>query len=54
MVPDIAWFSIRGDLELPHLDVLDVPDDFEVMDPKLHEMLKATLDLEIDYLLSSL
>ena len=50
MVPDIAWFSIRGDLELPHIDV---PDDLEVMDPKLHEMLKAMLDREIDYLLSS-
>jgi protein-tyrosine phosphatase len=49
------WITMRfEDLELPRIDVLDVPDDFEVMDPQLQEMLKAMLDPEIDHLLSSL
>ena len=48
------WITMRfEDLELPRIDVLDVPDDFEVMDPQLQEMLKAMLDPEIDHLLSS-
>lgn len=47
------WITMRfEDLELPRIDVLDVPDDFEVMDPQLQEMLKAMLDPEIDHLLS--
>lgn len=49
------WITMRfEDLELPRIDVLDVPDDFAVMDPQLQEMLKAMLDPEIDHLLSSL
>src|ERR1035437_3878074 len=35
------WIMMRfEDLELPLIEVLDVPDDFEVMDPQLQEMLK--------------
>jgi predicted protein tyrosine phosphatase len=49
------WIAMRFEnLDLPRIDVLDVPDDFEVMDPQLQEMLKAMLDPEIDHLLSSL
>jgi predicted protein tyrosine phosphatase len=40
-------------LELPPIDVLDVPDDFEVMDPQLQEMLKLMLDPEIDRLVAA-
>jgi predicted protein tyrosine phosphatase len=47
------WITMRfGNLELPPIDVLDVPDDFEVMDPQLQEMLKSLLDPEIEYLLT--
>jgi len=47
------WITMRfEDLDLPQIDVLDVPDDFEVMDPQLQEMLKSLLDPEIEQLLS--
>ena len=47
------WITMRFEgLELPPIDVLDVPDDFEVMDPQLQEMLKSLLDPEIEHLLS--
>ena len=46
------WITERfGGLRLPRIDVLDIPDEFEVMDPRLQELLKATLDPEIDHLL---
>ena len=39
------WITTRfEDLALPTIDVLDVPDDFEYMDPELQEMLKLMLD----------
>jgi len=41
-------------LQLPRIDVLDIPDDFDVMDPQLQEMLKMTLDPEINHLLESM
>jgi predicted protein tyrosine phosphatase len=48
------WITMRfEDLKLPRIDVLDVPDDFEVMDPQLQEMLKAMLDPEIDHLIAA-
>ena len=47
------WIAMRFEnLELPRIDVLDVPDDFEVMDPQLQEMLKSLLDPEIEHLLA--
>jgi len=47
------WIATRFEgLDLPRIDVLDIPDEFEVMDPRLQEMLKAMLDPEIDHLLS--
>jgi predicted protein tyrosine phosphatase len=48
------WLTMKFQaLELPRIDVLDIPDDFAVMDPELQEMLKAMLDPEIAHLLSS-
>jgi protein-tyrosine phosphatase len=45
------WIQERFEgLELPPIDVLDIPDDFEVMDPALQELLRATLDPELDQL----
>src|SRR5438093_13722131 len=39
------WIASRfQDLELPPIEVLDVPDDYGYMDPKLCELLKLTLD----------
>lgn len=47
------WLMTRFQaLELPPIEVLDIPDDFEYMDPDLKEMLTMTLDPEIDSLLS--
>jgi protein-tyrosine phosphatase len=47
------WIATRFEgLELPRIEVLDIPDDFEVMDPELVELLRATLDPEINHLLS--
>ncbi len=45
------WIQERFEgLELPPIDVLDIPDEFEVMDPVLQELLRATLDPELDHL----
>ena len=38
--------------ELPRIDVLEIPDDFEFMDPALQEALHLMLDPEIDRLLA--
>lgn len=40
-------------LELPPIDVLDVPDDFGFMDPRLQEMLRLTVDPELAVLLAA-
>ena len=40
-------------LELPPIDVLDIPDDFEFMDPRLQEMLRLTLDPELAALIAA-
>jgi predicted protein tyrosine phosphatase len=48
------WIAMRFEgLELPRVDVLDIPDEFELMDPALIEMLRLMLDPEIDHLLAS-
>ncbi len=36
-------------LDLPPIEVLEIPDDFEFMDEALIEMLRATLDAEFDH-----
>ena len=38
-------------IELPRIDVLEIPDDFEYMDEQLQEMLRMMLDPEIDHIL---
>jgi protein-tyrosine phosphatase len=49
-----AWLSTRFEhLDLPPIEVLDIPDDYECMDPQLQEILRLMLDPEIDALLSS-
>jgi len=46
------WITERFEgLDLPPIDVLEIPDDFEFMDPDLQEMLRMMLDPEIDRLL---
>ena len=40
-------------VELPDIRVLDVPDEFEYMDPRLQAALRAVIDPEIDALVQS-
>ncbi len=48
------WITMRfQDLELPRIDVLDIPDEFEVMDPELQQILKSLLDPELAHLIES-
>ncbi len=43
------WITKRfRDLDLPPIEVLDIPDEFALMDPRLQEMLKSTLDPEFE------
>ncbi len=50
-----AWITSRFEgRELPPIDVLDIPDEFEVMDPELQVMLKTMLDPEFDHLIETL
>ena len=49
-----VWIDMRFQgVELPRIDVLDIPDDFEYMDMELQEMLGMLLGPEIDHLLAS-
>ncbi|HRE79721.1 MAG TPA: protein tyrosine phosphatase [Opitutaceae bacterium] len=46
------WITTRfSGIDLPLIDVLDVPDDFGVMDPELQKILRSLLDAEIAHLL---
>jgi protein-tyrosine phosphatase len=48
-----TWIKSRFEgVDLPRIEVLEIPDDFEFMDSELQEMLKSMLDPEIDSLLS--
>lgn len=48
------WITTRFEgLDLPLIDVLDVPDEYEVMDPELQKILRALLDPEIKHLLEN-
>lgn len=48
------WISMRfEEMALPLIDVLDIPDDFEVMDPELQKILRSLLDPEIAHLLEN-
>ncbi|WP_202863957.1 protein tyrosine phosphatase [Ereboglobus luteus] len=46
-------FAGLSDFSFPPVDVLDVPDEFEFMEPDLVEILKTMLDPEIDHLLAN-
>ncbi len=47
-----SWITARfRDAELPPIDVLDIPDEFEAMDAELQTMLRAMLDAEFAHLL---
>lgn len=41
-----------GEMDLPPIEVLEVPDEFEAMDPALQEILKSLLDPEFERLAS--
>jgi protein-tyrosine phosphatase len=43
-----AITSRFADVELPPIEVLDIPDDYECMDPELQEMLRMTLEPEFE------
>ena len=48
------WIATRfAEIDLPVIDVLDIPDDFEVMDPELQKILRSLLDPEIAHLLEN-
>ena len=50
-----AWIAARFEgSDLPAVEVLDIPDEYEFMDPQLQEMLRLMLDPELDALLSSI
>ncbi|MDR1191338.1 MAG: phosphotyrosine protein phosphatase [Verrucomicrobiales bacterium] len=45
------WITTRfQELHLPKIEVLNIPDEFEVMDPGLQQLLKLMLDAEFDHL----
>lgn len=49
-----AWILTRfEELELPRIEVLDIPDQYECMDPDLQDLLRHTLDPEIAALLAA-
>lgn len=46
-----TWIATRFEgLPLPRIDVLDIPDDYECMDPELQEILRGLIDPEIEAL----
>lgn len=48
------WLATQfPELDLPRIEVLDIPDDYEFMDAALQEMLRMTLDPEIDSILTA-
>lgn len=47
------WLTTRFEaLELPPIEVLEIPDEYAYMDPKLMEILRMILDPEVDALLT--
>ena len=46
------WISMRFEsLDLPPIEVLDIPDEYAYMDPQLQAILRMSVDPEIDALL---
>jgi predicted protein tyrosine phosphatase len=49
-----AWLATRfEDIDLPPIEVLEIPDEYAYMDSKLQEILRMNLDPEITALLGS-
>src|SRR5262245_39928133 len=49
-----AWIATQFEgVDLPPIEVLDILDEYELMDPQLQEILRLTLDPEFDALISS-
>jgi len=49
-----VWIAARFEgMQLPPIDVLDIPDEFEVMAPELQVMLTTMLDPEFAHLIES-
>jgi predicted protein tyrosine phosphatase len=43
------WIMTRFEAsDLPPIEVLDIPDEYECMDPELQKILRLTLDAEFD------
>lgn len=55
MEPDHkAWITMRfEELDLPPIDILDIPDEYGYMAPDLQEILRLTLDPEINSLVAA-
>jgi len=48
------WIATRFEgLDLPAIGVLDIPDEYEAMDPELQQILRSLLNPEIDYLVEN-
>jgi predicted protein tyrosine phosphatase len=49
-----VWLSSRFEaLQLPPVEVLDIPDEYEYMEPQLQEILRLTQDPEINALITA-
>lgn len=49
-----VWLTTRFEgVPLPRIDVLDIPDEYECMDPELQEILRLMLTPEIDALVAA-
>jgi predicted protein tyrosine phosphatase len=49
-----TWLAMRFEgCDRPPIEVLDIPDEYECMDPHLQEMLRLMLDPEIAALISA-
>jgi predicted protein tyrosine phosphatase len=45
------WITTRfQEMNLPRIDVLEIPDEYDLMDPHLQVILKTMLDPEFDHL----
>jgi predicted protein tyrosine phosphatase len=49
-----VWLSTRfAALKLPRIDVLDIADEFECMEPRLQEILRLTVGPELEALIAA-
>jgi predicted protein tyrosine phosphatase len=48
-----SWIAAQfRHLELPRIVVLEIPDEYRYMDPRLQEVLRASVDPELNSILS--